>query len=315
MPDAQPARNAEVSRAAPEDWPALLRRCEALELTARELGLEHETIEAALAAIGAAKKAPAWKAQQRKTLRIKLQRAIAAADAVAVDDAGAEEAAGADAEAGGEPAAVAAMDERDGAPVSHGAASLPPYPDGAERRYPNVNDDGRPYRLWRDATGRLRVTFERAAALPPLPFVPPPSPLPFPAEAAAALAALSLQQRVQREVDFEEAAWPSGPRWPPPSLEAHVGRWVRLVGLTVRVELNGAVVRLGAWHEERERWQVRQADARRCSTAARRYDRVSAYQTGHAIPQRRGARCWTEASGPNARTRTPRARPALRLAE
>ena len=77
--DTQPAGKAKNSRAAPEGWPALLRRCEELELAACDLDLEHETIEAALAAIDAANKAPAWKAQQRKKLRSKLQRAIDAA--------------------------------------------------------------------------------------------------------------------------------------------------------------------------------------------------------------------------------------------
>jgi hypothetical protein len=176
-------------------------------------------------------------------VRKRLRRAITAAESMVVDD---EQDAAADAEAGGDPAAAAAMDEEGGAPVPHGAASLPPYPDGAERRYPNVNDDGRPYRMYRADSGRLCVRFQRA--------VPHDE-----ADAVAALAALSLQQRVQRDADFEEAAWPSGPRYPPPSLEERVGRWVRIVGLTTRAELNGAVVRLGAWHEERERWQVAHA--------------------------------------------------------
>ena len=82
-------------RAAAEDWPALLHRCEELGIKARDLDLEHESVEAALAAIDAANKSVAWKKGHRKKLRVRLQRAIAAAEAMAVDDHGDEEAAAA----------------------------------------------------------------------------------------------------------------------------------------------------------------------------------------------------------------------------
>ena len=35
---------------------------------------------------------------------------------------------------------------------------------------------------------------------------------------------------------------------------------VRLHGIHARAELNGALVRLGAWNEERERWQIAHAE-------------------------------------------------------
>lgn len=59
MPTTQPAGNAEVSTAAHEDWPALLRRCAELDIAARDVDLEHETIEAALEAIDGANKSAA----------------------------------------------------------------------------------------------------------------------------------------------------------------------------------------------------------------------------------------------------------------
>ena len=70
----QPAGIAKKSRAAPQDWPTLLHLCEELDITALAVNLEHESIEAELEAINTAKTSPAWKATQRKKLRIKLQR-------------------------------------------------------------------------------------------------------------------------------------------------------------------------------------------------------------------------------------------------
>lgn len=60
-------------------------------------------------------------------------------------------------------------------------------------------------------------------------------------EAAAVLAALSLQS----------------------ASEPQAGGWVRVVGLTARAELNGALARLGAWDEARQRWPAHFEDAPR----------------------------------------------------
>ena len=70
-PTTQPAGKAKISRAAAEDWPSLQRRCADLDITARDLDLEHVTIEAALAAINSAKKPAAWKKSHLNKLRIK----------------------------------------------------------------------------------------------------------------------------------------------------------------------------------------------------------------------------------------------------
>jgi hypothetical protein len=60
---------AQKSRATAEDWPALLRRCQELGITARDLEDEQASVEAALAAINEARKSPSWKAAQRDKLR------------------------------------------------------------------------------------------------------------------------------------------------------------------------------------------------------------------------------------------------------
>jgi len=80
VPSTQQGGNAKIPRAAPEDWPSLLIRCEDLGITARAMDLEHESVEAALATIDAANQLPAWKKAQRKKLRKKVQCAIAAAE-------------------------------------------------------------------------------------------------------------------------------------------------------------------------------------------------------------------------------------------
>jgi len=64
------------ARAPAEEWPALLRRCADLGIGAHHLGLEEESVEAALAAIGAASRVAAWKKGQRNKLRKRVQRAI-----------------------------------------------------------------------------------------------------------------------------------------------------------------------------------------------------------------------------------------------
>ena len=87
-PDTQQGGSARNSRAEPEDWPSLLRHCEEHDITARAMDLEHESLEAALAAIDAANKSPGWKKAHRNKLRKQLQRAVAAAEAMAVDAAG-----------------------------------------------------------------------------------------------------------------------------------------------------------------------------------------------------------------------------------
>jgi hypothetical protein len=56
-PDAQSLGVAENSRAAAEDWPSLLRRCAEHGIAALTLDLEHESVEAELAAIDAARNA------------------------------------------------------------------------------------------------------------------------------------------------------------------------------------------------------------------------------------------------------------------
>ena len=59
-----------------EEWPKLLRRCAELDITARRLGIEEESLEVALAAIIAASGSPAWKLGQRNKLKKQLQRAV-----------------------------------------------------------------------------------------------------------------------------------------------------------------------------------------------------------------------------------------------
>jgi hypothetical protein len=123
---AQPARNPKRTRAAPEEWPALLRRCVELDITARDLDLEHETIEAAIEAIEAntGKKAPTWQKAQRNKLRKRVQRAITDAQPAEPEDreedAGAEAAA---AEAASEPASERAAEPQ---PVAVAPAAPPP---------------------------------------------------------------------------------------------------------------------------------------------------------------------------------------------
>jgi DnaJ-domain-containing protein 1 len=67
-----------------EDWPALLRRCAELDITAQHLGIAEESLEVALASIISANRPPAWKLEQRNKLKKQLQREIANAETAAV---------------------------------------------------------------------------------------------------------------------------------------------------------------------------------------------------------------------------------------
>lgn len=75
-PDAGPPPAAPGTRRTIQDWPALLRRCAELNITAQGLGIEEENLEVALAAIVAANTSPAWKLAERNKLKKTLQRAI-----------------------------------------------------------------------------------------------------------------------------------------------------------------------------------------------------------------------------------------------
>ena len=65
----EPPRKVARSNAPAEDWAALAHQCDVLDIGGRELQLEQDSLEDALAAIKASKMASKWQQKQRQKLR------------------------------------------------------------------------------------------------------------------------------------------------------------------------------------------------------------------------------------------------------
>ena len=80
-PSTQRGGKVRVEREPAEDWPQLVRRCNELNVGARELGLD-QSLDEELSVIAASKQHSRYKQKRRKKLRQQVLRAIAAAEVV-----------------------------------------------------------------------------------------------------------------------------------------------------------------------------------------------------------------------------------------
>ena len=85
-PGTQPGGKLRVERDQAVDWPQLVRRCEELQLGARELELDH-SLDEELAAIAASKQQSRYKQKRRNKLRKQVLRAIAHAETALIEQA------------------------------------------------------------------------------------------------------------------------------------------------------------------------------------------------------------------------------------